>query len=194
MRLVQFTAFQLSDLVEGAEPYDTINFGDLLTEYGFTYTIAEGSKISDLFQKVFNRYSSYFIFELPSCDIDNTLVLQKMRQWLGKFLNMYENTKIYYETLLNAYDSKLATLMADIEATTENEVIFNDTPQVESGVLKGDTYATNYTKTASKSKSPMKTPIERLKDLQEMLRNIWFEWTTKANELFIEKQEGRIFK
>ena len=107
---------------------------------------------------------------------------------------MYENTKVYYETLLNAYDSKLATIMADIEATTENEVIFNDTPQVESGVLKGDTYATTYTKTASKSKSPMKTPIERLKDLQEMLRNIWFEWTTKANELFIEKQDGRIFK
>lgn len=194
MRLVQFTAYQMTDLVGDYLPYDTINFSDLLTEYGFTYTISTGSKIADLFQKVFNRYSDYYLFELPTNESDETLVLQKMRNWLGKFLNFYENTKVYYETLLSAYDSKLATIMTDVEATTENEVIFNDTPQVESGVLKGDTYATTYTKTSSKTKSPMKTPIERLKDIQDMLRNIWNEWTTKANMLFIEKQEGRIFK
>lgn len=194
MRLVQFTAYQLTDLVGEHLPYDTISLSDLLTEYGFTYTISADSKVSELFQKVFNRYSDYYLFELPTNEGDETIVLQKFRTWLGKFLNFYENTKVYYETLLGAYETKLATIMADIEATTENEVIFNDTPQVENGVLKGDDYATTYTKTASSTKSPMKTPIERLKDIQDSLRNIFYEWTTKANMLFIEKQEGRIFK
>lgn len=194
MRLVQFTAYQMTDLVGDYLPYDTLNLSELLTEYGFTYTIASGSKVADLFQKVFNRYGDYYLFELPTNDSDETLVLQKFRKWIGKFLNFYENTKVYYETLLSAYESKLATIMADIEATTENEVIFNDTPQIDDGVLKADDYATTYTKTSSTTKSPMKTPIERLKDLQDSLRNIWYEWTTKANMLFIEKQEGRIFK
>lgn len=194
MRLVQFTAYQMTDLVGEHLPYDTISLSDLLTEYGFTYTISADSKVSELFQKVFNRYSDYYLFELPTNEGDETIVLQKFRNWLGKFLNFYENSKVYYETLLGAYETKLATIMGDIEATTENEVIFNDTPQVENGVLKGDDYATTYTKTASTTKSPMKTPIERLKDLQDSLRNIWYEWTTKANMLFIEKQEGRIFK
>lgn len=194
MRLVQFTAYQMTDLVGEHLPYDTISLSDLLTEYGFTYTISADSKVSELFQKVFNRYSDYYLFELPTNEGDETIVLQKFRTWLGKFLNFYENTKVYYETLLGAYETKLATIMADIEATTENEVIFNDTPQVENGVLKGDDYATTYTKTASSTKSPMKTPIERLKDIQDSLRNIFYEWTTKANMLFIEKQEGRIFK
>lgn len=194
MRLVQFTAYQMTDLVGDYLPYDSVSLSDLLTEYGFTYTISTGSRVSELFQKVFNRYSDYYLFELPTNEGDETFVLQKFRNWLGKFLNFYENTKVYYETLLNAYETKLSTIMADIEATTENEVIFNDTPQVENGVLKGDDYATTYTKTASSTKSPMKTPIERLKDIQDSLRNIFYEWTTKANMLFIEKQEGRIFK
>lgn len=194
MLLYNYAVYQFSDLV-GHEPYDTsVSLQSILTEYGITYTISTGSKVSDLFKQLFNRFNNYELFELSVADSSETRVLQEFRKWIIKFLNEYENTKMYYEALINGYESKMATLLSDIEATTENEVIFNDTPQVEGGIFKTENYATTYTKTGSTSKSPMKTPIERLKDLQDNMRNLWKDWTNELHKLFVEKQEGEIYE
>lgn len=194
MRLLQYTYFQFKDLVEYA-PYDSgVSLQTLLTDYGINYTIATGSKIEDLFKKTYARFYDYFMFAMPTKDTSNIAVEQQMCLFLIRFLNQYENTKIYYETLVKAYDDNLSKVMLDVEATTDNEVIFNDTPQTEGGIFKTTDYATTYTKTSSKSKTPMKTPIERLKDLQDNLMNVWKNWTNEMSKIFIEDQEGEIYE
>jgi len=194
MRTMPMNVYQFSDLV-GLQPYDSgISLQSILTEYGINYTIETDSKIASLFKKIYNRFNNYEIFDISACDSSETKVLQKFREWIIKFLNEYENTKEYYETLINAYEVALPTIMSDVEATTENEVIFNDTPQVEGGIFKTDDYATTYTKSGSTSKTPMKTPIERLKDIQDNLRNLWKDWTNHFHLLFVEKQEGVLYE
>ena len=194
MRIIPINAYQFSDLVEYL-PYDTaVSLQTILTDYGITYTISTGSKIEELFKKLYNHFSNYEIFELCADESSQSVIEGKFREWIVKFINEYENSKSYFETLINAYDTAIPTLMADIEASTDNEVVFNDTPQVEGGIFKTDTYATTYTKTSSKSKTPMKTPIERLKDIQDNLRNLWKDWIKDMSKLFVEKQEGVIYE
>lgn len=194
MRTMPMNVYQFSDLVN-LQPYDSgVSLQTILTEYGITYTIGQNSLIDSLFKKIYNRFNNYEIFELSACDSSETKVLQMFREWIIKFLNEYENTKVYYEVLINAYETALPTIMSDVEATTENEVVFNDTPQVEGGIFKTDDYATTYTKSGSTSKTPMKTPIERLKDIQDNLRNLWKDWTNHFHLLFVEKQEGVLYE
>lgn len=192
MKIRSYSIIQLKDLNE-KQPYESVSLSDLLTEYNITYTIAESSLIATLYQKINDRFNKYCLFELPTDEASETNVQAEMRQWLVKFLNQYENTKTYYETLIKKFTAIEDKLMDDIEATNENEVIFNDTPQTEGGIFKTTDYATTYTKTSSKSKTPMKTPIERLKDLQDNLRNLWKDWLDKFHELFIEIQERGLF-
>lgn len=194
MRIMPINVYQFSDLVE-LQPYDSgISLQAILTEYGINYIIEENSMIETLFKKIYNRFNTYEIFETSACDSSETKVRQLLREWIVKFINEYENTKVYYETLIKAYENALPTIMNDVEATTENEVVFNDTPQVEGGIFKTNDYATTYTKTGSTSKSPMKTPIERLKDIQDNLRNLWKDWTNHFHLLFVEKQEGVLYE
>ena len=192
MRIEPIYRIQLKDMFENKLPFDIISLADLITEYGINFTIGQDSKVADLFQKVFNRFYEYIIFE--SHDMDSIVISQKFAMWLRRFLNKYDCTKTYYETLIKAYETNESKLMADIEAETTNEVIFNDTPQTEGGVFKPTEYATTYTKTTSKTKSPMKSPIERLKDLQDNLLNLWKDWSNQFHCLFLEKQEGRFYE
>ena len=194
MRIMPINVYQFSDLVE-LQPYDSgISLQTILTQYGINYIIEENSMIETLFKKIYNRFNTYEIFEVSACDSSETKIRQMFSAWLVKFINEYENTKVYYETLIKAYENSLPTIMNDVEATTENEVVFNDTPQVEGGIFKTNDYATTYTKTGSTSKSPMKTPIERLKDIQDNLRNLWKDWTNHFHLLFVEKQEGVLYE
>ena len=194
MRIMPINVYQFSDLVE-LQPYDSgISLQTILTQYGINYIIEQNSMIETLFKKLYNRFNTYEIFEISACDSSETKIRQMFSAWLVKFINEYENTKVYYETLIKAYENALPTIMNDVEATTENEVVFNDTPQVEGGIFKTNDYATTYTKTGSTSKSPMKTPIERLKDIQDNLRNLWKDWTNHFHLLFVEKQEGVLYE
>lgn len=194
MRIMPINVYQFSDLVE-LQPYDSgISLQTILTKYEINYSIEQNSMIETLFKKLYNRFNTYEIFELSACDSSETKIRQMFSAWLVKFINEYENTKVYYETLIKAYENALPTIMSDVEATTENEVVFNDTPQVEGGIFKTNDYATTYTKTGSTSKSPMKTPIERLKDIQDNLRNLWKDWTNHFHLLFVEKQEGVLYE
>ena len=194
MRIMPINVYQFSDLVE-LQPYDDgISLQTILTEYQINYSIEQNSMIETLFKKIYNRFNTYELFEISACDSSETKVRQLLREWIIKFINEYENTKMYYETLIKAYENSLPTIMNDVEATTENEVVFNDTPQVEGGIFKTNDYATTYTKTGSTSKSPMKTPIERLKDIQDNLRNLWKDLTNHFHLLFVEKQEGVLYE
>ena len=192
MKIRSYTIIQLKDLTE-VQAYQSVTLSTLLTANNISYTISQDSLIASLFQKINDRFNKFCLFELPTDEASEENVNANMRDWLVKFINQYENTKTYYETLIKKFNAVESKLMDDIEATNENEVIFNDTPQTSGGIFKTTDYATTYTKTSSKSKTPMKTPIERLKDLQDNLRNLWKDWLDKFHELFIEVQEGGLF-
>lgn len=194
MRIEQIYRYQLKDMFENKFPYDVVSLTDLLTEYGINYTIAENSHIQDLFQMVFNRFYNYVLFEIKPNENSQLNIEKLFAMWIRRFLNQYECTKMFYETLLDSYEGSKAKLMADVEASTDNEVIFNDTPQTAGGIFKTTDYATNYTKTTSKTKAPMKTPIERLKDLQDNLQNLWKDWSNQFHKLFLETQEGAYYE
>lgn len=177
--------FNLEDML-GATPYEENPqaLNDLLTSAGIHYTLTNPEKA--LWVKVFNKYSTCIVFEDDTETPSSAKFNSELYRFFVAFVNKLIDTKDYYETLVNIYDDKLSHLMAQVEADTTNEVIFNDTPQTTSGVLSGDTYATTYTKTKSVSNSDMKSPIERIKDIQDSLRNIWADWVQEFRHLFKE--------
>ena len=205
MKIRSYTIIQLKDLIGdyGYEPYshetsqghmENIDIAGILGDFHISYEWNPQSDLfEDLFTKLNNRFVNYCIFEIATDEASEEVIQAKMREWLVKFINEYENTRTYYETLIKKLNAVKDHLMDDIEATNENEVIFNDTPQTSGGVFKTTDYATTYTKTSSKSKTPMKTPIERLKDLQDNLLNLWKDWSNQFHQLFIETQEGSYY-
>ena len=177
--------WNLEDLLNET-PYEETPTGlaTLLTQAGVVYTATDLEK--ELWTRVFNKFSKCVVFETENDTPDLDIIEEEAYRFFVKFVNKILDTKEYYETLIGIYNSNLANLMGQVGATTTNEVIFNDTPQTTSGVLSGDTYATTYTKTTSTSLSDMKTLIERIKDIQDSLRNIWADWVAEFRHIFLE--------
>ena len=171
-------------------PYEDMtdfSLASVFTNFDITYTIGLTSLITDLFKKVINKYSKSYIFVVNKEYVgDIEYLTGKVREWLVKFLNLYEDTKSRYETLIGLYNANLSKLLDQVEATSENEVFFNDTPQNSGGVFDSTDYTTNYTKTKNTSKSDIKPLIERIKDIQDNLKDIWREWLTDFERIFLE--------
>lgn len=184
MRYYKVYQWSLVEFLEEQPYQNVVSLSTIFTGLGINYSVT--TALQSLFTKVYNKYYNAIMFNSVSEDISSEEVQDKYYDFFVRFLNKYEDTKDYYEPLITIYEAKKATLMADIEAETTNEVIFNDTPQTTSGVLSGDTYATTYTKTKSTTKSQMKSPIERMKDIQETLRNYWADFVEEFRHVFLE--------
>lgn len=177
----QWTLQEILDEV----PYSThVTLSNQFTYYSISFTVS--TILEELYTRILNKFYDAIIFETYTNAPDDSEKENKTRDFFVRFLNKYQDIKDYYEPLITIYEAKKATLMADIEAETTNEVIFNDTPQTTSGVLSGDSYATTYTKTKSTTKSQMKSPIERMKDIQETLRNYWADFVEEFRHIFLE--------
>lgn len=174
------------------EPYTTNEtLANLLTSLGLTFTPSQTSLIEELWKKVINKYYEGIAFS--SCKIlDETELTNMKKKFITKFLNMYEDSKDKYETLINIFNAKKEDLFKEVESSTENEVFFNDTPQVEGGVFKGLEYTSNYTKTKTTNKSDLNTPMNRLIEIQNNLLKYWGNWLEMFERLFIESQEGSL--
>lgn len=174
------------------EPYTTNEtLANLLTSLGLTFTPSQTSLIEELWKKVINKYYDGIAFS--SCKIlDETELTTMKKKFITKFLNMYEDSKDKYETLINIFNAKKEDLFKEVESSTENEVFFNDTPQVEGGVFKGLEYTSNYTKTKTTNKSDLNTPMNRLIEIQNNLLKYWGNWLEMFERLFIESQESSL--
>lgn len=181
-------AFTLSEILE-YDPYDISGtLSDLLSSLGITYTIETGSKVSELFIKMLNHFPNEIVF-IANKEDDGEEIGTKFRAFMCRFLNMYEDTKVYYEVLINAYEDKKASLLAKVKSSSENEVFFNDTPQNTGGVFSGVDYTTNYTKTKNENESDLNTPIARIKEISDSLEMYWKQWLEDIERLFIENKE-----
>lgn len=168
-------------LTANLEPYGTqTTVATLLTVFGLTYTIPTGSKIEILWKKIINRFYSETII------ITDDIQVAKVQDWFIKFLNVYELTYDYYETLINLYEAKKTNLLDKVQSLNSASVKFNDTPQNASGDFTGDDYVTNYTKTEGESSSDFATVMTRLREIQDDYKRLWEDWLNEFHRLFIE--------
>lgn len=152
-------------------------------------TFPTGTMIEELYQKLFNKYGDEIIFLVNEEDReDASVILEKWRTLLCNFLNIYYETREYYEVVIGLQEANKGKLLDMVEAENVNEAFFNDTPQNAGGVFDGTDYTTNYTKTKNVSKSPMNTISARLKEVNDNLRMFWRDWLNDFHKLFIEEE------
>ena len=198
--------YSLSEYNEGVKPFTVSNIKSFL-EWVFDCTEEELSGFqlpSDLTSNasIYNEFLSIFLgryFEqafikinkLPYESEPTTEEIQdKAIKWGYKFVSKLMMTYEYYVPLIKFYRDNKADLMADIVATSDNAVSFNDTPQNAntSGVYEGDDYITQFTKTHGTSTSPLTTKINRLREIQEGYKNVMADWVKEFEYIFYEVQ------
>ena len=106
--------------------------------------------------------------------------------FMMKFLTLLNQTAFRYKSLLSAYDSQKTKLLDKLSSINTGLAKFNDTPQ-GSGDFSDDTHTTNITKTSSETQTEVKTPIERLKEIQDGFSDVLARWSEEFDNLFLEE-------
>lgn len=198
--------YSLADLNEEVKPFKVTSIKTFL-EWALDCTEEQLSGFqlpSDLStnESIYNEFISLVFgryYQMPVIKINkfvwegnpsNEEVAEHFTRWGYKFISKLMITYEYYVPLINFYRSNKADLMADIVATSENAVAFNDTPQNAntSGIYEGDDYINQFTKTRGTSSSPLTTKINRLKEIQDGYKNVMADWVKDFEALFIEVQ------
>lgn len=109
-----------------------------------------------------------------------------MRHELGNSIwSIYLDTKDRYEKLIGIYEDELDNLMKPMESNSETR--FNDTPQ--NAVVNPDTYtADNYTTTitSTKASTDLTSKMNRIDEVQRLLKNLYSDWAFEFNKLICE--------
>lgn len=108
------------------------------------------------------------------------------KTFMMKFLTLLNQTAFRYKSLLSAYDSQKTKLLDKLSSINTGLAKFNDTPQ-GSGDFSDDTHTTNVTKTSSETQTEVKTPIERLKEIQDGFSDVLARWSEEFDNLFLEE-------
>lgn len=111
---------------------------------------------------------------------------QEMCEELGNDIwSIYRDTKDRYEKLIGIYEDELDNLMNPMESNSETR--FNDTPQ--NAVVDSDTYAAdNYTTTitSTKASTDLTSKMNRIDEVQRLLKNLYSDWAFEFNKLICE--------
>lgn len=89
-----------------------------------------------------------------------------------------------YELLISEYESAKTKLMDKL--SSDSLTLFNDTPQA-GGDFTTDNYVTNATKVTSSTE--VATPIERLREIQQKIRNLYADWADEFSKYVIYSAE-----
>ena len=108
------------------------------------------------------------------------------KKFIIKFISVIDLTAPRYTKLLSLYASQESKLLDKLESSNSGLAVFNDTPQ-GSGDFSDDPHATTTTKTSSTSAVEVKTPIERLKEIQEGYSDVLAKWTEEFDKFFLEE-------
>lgn len=115
-------------------------------------------------------------------DLDD--VIEAAYPLLGRFHRWYQESKERYIYLITQLESIKSNLLDRVGS--ESITLFNDTPQ-SGGNFVSDPYTTNATK--STVESDVTTPIARLKEVQDLLRNYYADWADEFNEFVLHSAE-----
>ena len=182
-------SFLASDVIKSImEEEIPVNVAKSLSELGtYTgsplYTITWATYIPDVLNNVYRlHFDNYCVFT----DVELSPKSQQAKLWLLKFLTLVNQTAPRYKNLLTLYKAQETHLLDKLQSTNTGFARFNDTPQ-GSGDFADDTHATNITNTSSIIESEVKTPMERLKEIQDGYSDLLAKWSEELSVMFLEE-------
>ena len=156
------------------------SLSEIGTMSGGTFTFASNVApvVDNIYRLHFENYCVFTDLEVEA--------LSKGKLFILKFLTLLNQTASRYKKLLELYKSQENKLLDKLSTINSGLAKFNDTPQ-GSGDFSGDTHTTNITKTSSESQVEIRTPIERLKEIQDSYSDLIARWSEEFDNLFLEE-------
>ena len=147
-------------------------------------TTPEAAKdyIEDLWQIIIARFYNWSCIETVSADLNSLEAYKEYTRFFTKLANIVLMTYDKYAGIIKSFKSIQSDLMAQVKSTTETG--YNDTPQSE-GSYGDTTHRSSYTKVTSLVDGA--TPIERLNEINNKLKNIMLDWSNEFKRLFWEE-------
>ena len=145
-------------------------------------TLTYASHIASLLDNVYRLHEQdYCVF----VDLEAFAVMESKR-FIVKMLTLINQTAPRYKKLLTLYQSEESKLLDGLSTQSTGIVKFNDTPQ-GSGDFSNDSYTTNITKTNSSTTTDVKTPMEKLKEIQDSYSDLLARWSEEISTLFLDE-------
>lgn len=144
----------------------------------FTYATHIASLLDNLYRLHEENYCVFVDLE--------TSANSESKRFIVKLLTLINQTAPRYKKLLTLYASEESKLLDGLTTESDGFVKFNDTPQ-GSGDFSDDTHATNVTKTNSTTTTDVKTPMEKLKEIQDGYSDLLARWSEECSALFLEE-------
>lgn len=134
-----------------------------------------------LWQYICSRFIEEYIF------IDDTKSDYKKftTPFLRKVLNILNGSFDRYNAIYEAFETQKSKLLNTIKTTQLGSAKFNDTPQ-GNGDYSDDPHTTNITLTKGETESDNLTPVMRLKEIEDSLNDILFNWSKEFEKIFVE--------
>lgn len=115
-------------------------------------------------------------------------VIEQIDPLLGRLHRWYVESKERYVYLIGKLEAIKANLLARVESVTTSQVKSSDTPQIST-----DPFDLEYVSRADQSTvtlaSDISTPIERFREVQEKLRNLYADWANEFSQFVIQSAE-----
>lgn len=105
--------------------------------------------------------------------------------FLRKVLNILNGSFDRYNAVYDAFETQKSKLLNTIKTTQLGSAKFNDTPQ-GNGDYSDDPHTTNITLTKGETESDNLTPVMRLKEIEDSLNDILFNWSKEFEKIFVE--------
>lgn len=161
--------------------YDEMEFETIPLWKSYNPTVSK-DYIEDLWQIIISRFYDWNCIETKSDDISSLEAFTEYKKFFVKLANIVLLTYDKYAGLIKSFKSIQSDLMKQVNSTTETG--YNDTPQSE-GSYTDDTHRSSYTKVTSLVDGA--TPIERLNEINNKLKNIMLDWSNEFKRLFWEE-------
>lgn len=135
--------------------------------------------------KLWQYICSRFINEYILIDDTKSDYKEFTAPFLRKVLNVLNGSFDRYNAIYDAFETQKSKLLNTIKTTQLGSAKFNDTPQ-GNGDYSDDTHTTNITLTKGETESDNLTPVMRLKEIEDSLNDILFNWSKEFEKIFVE--------
>lgn len=134
-----------------------------------------------LWQYICSRFTDEYILIKDN----NTHYKEFTTPFLRKVLNILNGSFDRYNAIYDAFETQKSKLLNTIKTTQLGSAKFNDTPQ-GNGDYSDDPHTTNITLTKGETESDNLTPVMRLKEIEDSLNDILFNWSKEFEKIFVE--------
>lgn len=135
--------------------------------------------------KLWQYNCSRFINEYILIDDSKSDYKEFTVPFLRKVLNILNGSFDRYNAIYDAFETQKSKLLNSIKTTQLGSAKFNDTPQ-GNGDYSDDPHTTNITLTKGETESDNLTPVMRLKEIEDSLNDILFNWSKEFEKIFAE--------